>query len=136
MYALDKETGNQKWKFPLVDAIAGAFKSTVIITDGLAIAAANNKSIYAVDAKTGESKWTYIASAPIYREPVLVGKFLVAAFTDNTIMAVNVSDGQPAWSAPVRNFDGFMGRLASHQGNLERTHRNPVYSYVRSGDIP
>ena len=118
MYALDKETGNQKWKFPLVDPIAGAFKSTVILTNGMAIAAANNKSIYAVDAKTGESKWSYTATAPIYREPVLAGNLLVFGQTDNTLMAINVADGQPAWTNPTRNFDGFMGRLAAHQSNV------------------
>src|SRR5687767_7649302 len=36
IYALDKTSGNQKWKFPLVDPIEGSFKSTVILTDGLA----------------------------------------------------------------------------------------------------
>lgn len=118
MYALDKESGNQKWKFPLVDPIEGSFKSTVILTDGLAIAAANNKTIYAVDAKTGEAKWSYTASAPIYREPVLASKFLVFALSDNTLMAINVADGQPAWAQPAKVFDGFMGRLASYQNNV------------------
>ena len=118
MYALDKATGNQKWKFPLVEPIPGQFKSTVILTDGMAIAAANNKSIYAVDAKTGESKWSYTANAPLYREPVLAGNYIVFAQSDNTLMAINVADGQPAWTNPVRNFDGFMGRLASYQSNV------------------
>ncbi|MBC8065441.1 MAG: PQQ-binding-like beta-propeller repeat protein [Chlorobia bacterium] len=118
MYALDKESGNQKWKYPLVDPIEGSFKSTVILTDGLAIAAANNKTIYAVDAKTGEAKWSYVATAPIYREPVLASKFLVFALSDNTLMAINVADGQPAWAQPAKVFDGFMGRLASYQNNV------------------
>ena len=101
MYALDKQTGNQIWKFPLVDPIPGNFKSSIILTEGLAIGAANNKTIYGVDAKTGESRWSYVAPAPIYREPVLAGKFIVFGTTDNQLMAINASDGMAAWQAPV-----------------------------------
>ena len=118
MYALDKETGNQKWKFPLVDPIDGSFKSTVMLTEGMAIAAGNNKTIYGVDAKTGESRWSYVAPTPIYREPVIASKFVVFAMTDNTLMAINVSDGQPAWNAPIKVHEGFMGRLAAYQSNV------------------
>jgi outer membrane protein assembly factor BamB len=118
MYGLDKETGNQRWKFPLVDPIDGSFKSSVMLADGVAIAAADNKTIYAVDAKTGESKWSYIASAPIYREPVLAGKFVVFGLSDNTIMAINASDGQPAWKTPIKAFDGFMGKFGSYQSDF------------------
>lgn len=118
MYGLDKETGNQKWKFPLVDPIEGNFKSTVLLTDGLAIAAASNKSIYAVDAATGATKWTYVAPAPIYREPVLAGKFIAFGMTDNTLMIINASDGQPAWQTPIKVYDGFLGGLAAYQGDV------------------
>lgn len=118
MYALDKESGNQRWKYPLIDPIEGYFKSKVILTDGLAIAAASNKTIYGVDAKTGETKWTYVAPVNIYREPVLVSKFIVFGMTDNSLMAINVADGQPAWETPVRVFDGFMGKLAGYQNNV------------------
>lgn len=118
MYALDKESGNQRWKFPLVDPIEGYFKSKVILTDGMAIAAASNKTIYAVDAKTGETKWTYVAPGNIYREPVLVSKYIVFGMTDNTLMAINLTDGQQAWEQPVRVFDGFMGKLAGYQNNV------------------
>ncbi|HJP84195.1 MAG TPA: PQQ-binding-like beta-propeller repeat protein [Fimbriimonadaceae bacterium] len=118
MYALDKQTGNQIWKFPLVDPIPGTFKSSIILTEGLAIGAANNKTIYGVDAKTGESRWSYVAPAPIYREPVLAGKFIVFGTTDNQLMAINAADGMAAWQTPVKIFDGFMGKLASYQSNV------------------
>lgn len=118
MYALDKETGNQKWKFPLVDPIEGNFKSKVTVIDGLAIATGDNKTIYAVDAKTGESRWSYIATSPIYKEPVFASKFIVFGMSDNSLMAINASDGQPAWAAPIKVFDGFLGKLAAHQSNV------------------
>lgn len=118
MYALDKESGNQKWKYPLVDPIEGYFKSKVILAEGLAIAAASNKTIYAVDEKTGETKWTYVAPVNIYREPVIAGKFVVFGMTDNSLMAVNLSDGQAAWTTPVKVFDGFMGKLGAYQNNV------------------
>jgi len=118
MYALDKETGNQKWKFPLVDPIEGNFKSTVMLVDGLAIAAADNKTIYAVDAKTGEMKWSYVAPAPLFKEPVLAGKFIGFGMTDNSVMAINVADGQPAWKTPIKVFDGFLGKLSAFQGDI------------------
>ncbi|MCC7229112.1 MAG: PQQ-binding-like beta-propeller repeat protein, partial [Fimbriimonadaceae bacterium] len=62
--------------------------------------------------------WSYIASSPIYKEPVFASKFIVFGMSDNSLMAINVSDGQPAWAAPIKVFDGFLGKLAAHQSNV------------------
>lgn len=118
MFALDKESGNQKWKFPLVDPIEGNFKSSVTLVDGLAIAAADNKTIYAVDAKTGELKWSYIAPSPIYKEPVLAGKYIAFGMTDNTLFAIETATGQPAWKAPLKVFDGFLGKISAYGSDV------------------
>src|SRR5688572_10761475 len=56
IYALDKDTGNKKWQFPVSEPINGYFTSGAQMAEGLIVAAADNKNIYAVDP-SGELKW-------------------------------------------------------------------------------
>jgi outer membrane protein assembly factor BamB len=118
IYALDKETGNKKWQFPLVEAIDGQFTSGAVMSQGLLIAAADNKNIYAVDPVSGEGKWQHQALTSIIGKPVVSGKFLVYAMSDNTLMAVNLENGEAAWKAPYRVFDGIAGQIGAHDANV------------------
>jgi outer membrane protein assembly factor BamB len=118
IYALDKDSGNQRWKFPNVEPITGKFKGKPILTNGLVIAAADNKTIYAVDTNTRESKWTYVAPAPIIGDPVLADKHVVVKLSDNSLMAVDAATGQPSWNAPVRLLTGIVGQISAYQNNV------------------
>jgi outer membrane protein assembly factor BamB len=118
IYSLDKETGNRRWQYPLVDPIQGYFRSAPVLSDGILMAAADNKTIYAVDAATGSAKWQYLAPNAILGQPILVGKYLAFAMTDNTLMALDVATGAAIWQAPFRVFAGINSGMASLGNNL------------------
>src|SRR5687768_18589509 len=64
MYALDRATGNQKWKYPLAEGIPGNFRSGPLLADGTVVAAGDNRIVYGVDAGPGERKWTARSTVP------------------------------------------------------------------------
>lgn len=118
IFGLDRETGNQKWKYPQADAIQGFFRSGVLHHEGLVIAAGDNKTIYAVDGTNGEPKWQIQLQAPVVGAPVIVGKSLVVALGDNTMRAYDASTGAPIWDNGVRLFDGVQGSPIAVGGNV------------------
>lgn len=114
MFCVDRITGNRKWQYPLIEPIDGVFNSSPVAVDNLVIGTATNKYVYAVDAATGELKWTYEAPANITGNPVLAGRYVVFGVEGNQLMAVNVDDGKAAWQNTERIFAGLMGSLAAY----------------------
>jgi outer membrane protein assembly factor BamB len=118
LFALDRKSGNQRWRFPIADPIPGFFRNGLLLADDVIVAAGDNRLVYGVDAATGASKWQYPAPANVLGQPVLVGKFVVFAMTDDSLMAINASDGQPAWQQPYKIFAGIQGGIAAHGSNV------------------
>jgi outer membrane protein assembly factor BamB len=124
VFALDRATGNQKWKYPQVEGIPGYFRSAPVLAEGTIVAAGDNRLIYGVDAATGAAKWQYASEVPIVGQPVALGNIVVARFSDNSIMGIRADNGQPEWKAPngeplpYRVFDGIDGDLAVHGNTI------------------
>ncbi|MFY9234272.1 MAG: PQQ-binding-like beta-propeller repeat protein [Fimbriimonadaceae bacterium] len=154
IYAVDKETGNKKWQFPLVEPINGYFQSGLVTDGNVVIAAADNKNIYAVDAKTGEPKWQHQAIVGIMGQPVIAGSLVVYATSDNSLNAVDLATGDvPAnWEIPVKVHDGITGRIAgfgsgvlyftnnfelrSFDTNLKKTRWSLRFSVITPDAVP
>ena len=117
-YALDKDSGNQKWRFPAGEPIEGYFRAGVLKICNTIVAAADNRSIFGIDAETGASKWQYVLPVPVIGQPVVVEGNVVVALSDNSLMAVRASDGTPTWSAPYKVFDGLNRNIGSHGGSI------------------
>ena len=117
-YALDKDSGNQKWRFPVGEPIEGYFRAGVLKAGNTLVAASDNKAVFGLDATTGASKWQALLPVAIIGEPVLVQNTVVMALADNSLYALNVSDGNPVWSAAYKVFDGLYRNLGVHGGNL------------------
>jgi outer membrane protein assembly factor BamB len=118
IFGLDRTSGNQKWKYPNVDPIPGNFRYGIQHGEGSVVAAADNKVIYAVDSKTGLAKWQYLSAVPFQGSPVVVGKFLVVGLNDNSLIALNMDNGQQAWQNPYRISTGLVGALATNGNNV------------------
>lgn len=119
-FALDKASGNQKWRFPLVDPIDGFFIGAPVNINGTLIMTADNRKVYGVDANTGQEKWTYLSQQAIVGAAVKAGKYVVVAKNDNSIMALDPDTGAPAWiddetkeERPVKMLYGITGSLTS-----------------------
>ncbi len=118
MYALEKASGNQIWRFPVGEPLTGNFRSGAILAAGNLVAAADDKSIYAVDAATGKLKWQYNSPDVVYGTPVAVKDLVVFATSGNKLNALNATTGAPAWTEPYKIGAQVMGSLSAWQDYL------------------
>ncbi len=124
-FALDKATGNQKWRFPLVDPIDGYFIGNPVMVGGTLIVSADNRKVYGLDPATGQERWTYVAQQPIVGAAISVGKYVVVSETNSTIMAIDPDTGAPAWKddathaeSPVAMLHPITGPLVANGDNV------------------
>lgn len=111
LYALNREDGNQKWRFPVANFLDTNFKGTPALGGGLVVAATDNRSIYALDAKTGQKVWTYIAPTSVIGSPQISGNLVLFQMTDG-VMAITLDKGEPFYKTPIYLKDGIQGSFA------------------------
>ncbi len=118
VFSIDKETGNLKWRFPQVDPIEGAFRSSPILSGGVLVIAGDNKIVYGVNPENGQLKWSHPSAQPVYGQPVAVGSAIVFATSDNKLNAINAADGTAVWSTPYSVHDGLTGSLTGWNNSV------------------
>jgi outer membrane protein assembly factor BamB len=118
MYCLERETGNQVWRFPAGEPLQANFTTGASLSGDLLIAAASDKSVYAVNVKTGEMAWQYVAPDSVFSRPVVAGNAVVFGLASNQLIALSVQTGQPVWDAPYAPSAGIYDSLASWQNNV------------------
>ncbi len=118
VFALDRATGNQKWRYPLLDPIDGVVLGTPAFVDGTLVVTADNKHVYGVDAATGQEKWQYTATDNIIGPAVIAGKYAVIAQRDNSLMALDPATGTPEWKSPVKMLYGINGQIYGSGDNV------------------
>lgn len=142
IYCLEKATGNLKWRYPAGEAIAGAFTFGCVLSHGKVIAAANEKSLFAVDAKTGELAWQHINADAITTNVVVSGEYAAFGSGNSKLMSVSIQDGKPAWSVTVADglhptiqaapdgvvFSTARGRLVNYNGGAGRANWEQKFS--------
>ena len=111
MYALNRVDGNQKWRYPVASYLEANLKGTPALGGGLVVAASENRTLYAVDAKTGVKAWSYISPASIIGSP-LISKNLVLFQMADGIMAVTLDKGEPFYKTPIFLKDGIQGSFS------------------------
>lgn len=127
---IDRETGNLRFRFPAVDPIPGVFRSSpVLASNGIIVAAGDNKIVYGFDAVTGDLKWSFNLPGGLFGQPVAVGKFVVCAQSDNKLVAIDAETGQAGWQNPFNIIDGINGQMAAYRNSVVLfTNRNEVLS--------
>lgn len=118
VFALDRETGNQKWKFPMIDPIDGNFLGNPILIGDTLIASADNRKVYGVDAATGQQKWVFRSKDAILGKPAPVGKYFAIATRAGAVLVLDPTNGTPIWTdpstnepLPVRLLNGIQGQI-------------------------
>ncbi len=117
MYAIERDSGNQRWRYPSGEPVAGNFRSGLLLAGDLVVGIADNKTMYAVEASSGNLKWTYNLEENLVGTPVIAGPYVVFA-AGGALNAVKLSDGQSAWQSPQRIFDGIQGGLSAYLDNV------------------
>lgn len=123
IYALEKETGNQVWRWP-ADGIQGNFNRGTLITGDAVVAAADNRMVYAFEAATGKPLWEFTMPGGLASNPVVAGGFVILPMGDDTLVALNATDGKEAWAKPMKIESGILGRLASSGNDVFLTTSN------------
>ena len=118
VFSLDKDSANLKWRFPALDPIDGVFRSAPVLAGGTLVIAGDNKLIYGVDPVTGQLKWSHPTPSPVYGQPVVVGKFVVFALSENQLLAIKPEDGTEAWTKPYNIYDGIQGTLGVYHSDV------------------
>lgn len=108
--ALNLKNGKHLWQNELKAKIGG-FKDSKSRASGLAVdkdmlfATTGFGGIYAMDAKTGQSKWRRIMESPIRIAPTVTSQMLIVQTVDNNIYALDKTNGQELWRFGVAHED-------------------------------
>jgi outer membrane protein assembly factor BamB len=118
MYCLERSSGNQVWRYPAGEPLQANFVTGAVVSGDLMIAAADDKSVYAVNAKTGEKVWQYVAADSVFTRPVVAGNVVVFGTASNQLIAVNAANGQPVWSEPYRPTGNIYDSMVAWQNSV------------------
>ncbi|MBX3112310.1 MAG: PQQ-binding-like beta-propeller repeat protein [Fimbriimonadaceae bacterium] len=100
MYGIDRHSGNQLWRFPSGEPIAGVFRTGCVLANGVLVAISDDRQMYAVDVATGAKKWQVPLGDTVVATPVVAGDYVVVGTTRNDLYAYQLADGKPFWSKP------------------------------------
>lgn len=133
IYGLDKSTGNQLWRFPAAEPLEGNFRNGAAMGKGLIVAAADNKTVYAVDMATGALKWQYLAQGNIVGAPKVAGDHVVVATSPGSIMSLKVENGAPEWDKPIEMKGNIYPNMSVFQDNVIVLTNTPSIASISPG---
>jgi outer membrane protein assembly factor BamB len=100
-YALDRQTGQEKWRFK----IRGGVASSPLIAGGLVYFGSEDQHLYAVDSQTGQEKWRFKTEDGVWGSPAMAdgvvyfggGCYECTESEDRHLYAVDSQTGQELW---------------------------------------
>lgn len=120
VYAVDRETGNTKWKYPNGAPSPGIFRRSPILVNGILCVYNDQREVYGLNPNTGDLKWIYQAPFPISSQIVGAGNNVAFSMDGGTMMAVDTGNGQSIYKnkdtgaeEPYRSLDGIRGPVYS-----------------------
>ncbi len=111
MYALDASKLEPIWKNPI--SSAGLLLDPVLIGKDTLLAGGIGETLYALDPRTGDQKWSFEADSWFWGRPLVDGATIYIPNLDGHVYALNLSDGTEKWSfeakAAVRSSPALVG---------------------------
>ena len=100
-YALDLQTGREKWHFET----GGAVVSSPLVADGVVYFGSEDQHLYALDSRTGREKWRFQTEGAVWSSPALsngvlyVGAGCLACDSSESrhLYAIDSQTGQELW---------------------------------------
>ena len=92
------------------------YYSSAAVTDELAILGGRDKSVHAIDLKTGEARWTKSFRGRIDASPIVVGDRVYVADKAGKLLALALADGKTVWEFDTG--DAFAASPAIGGGHL------------------
>ncbi|MCG8416554.1 MAG: PQQ-binding-like beta-propeller repeat protein [Proteobacteria bacterium] len=113
--ALDAHTGEELWRHQTGFSVRGA----PAVARGIAVIAANNGTVHAVDAVTGDVRWTFQLGAihppaytSLYTSPTIVDSVVYIGIR-RELVALDIETGEPIWTTVPSPTEGIWGTHAA-----------------------
>jgi outer membrane protein assembly factor BamB len=110
LYAVDRATGEMKWRYPSGDEAASTIRSTPTYSDGVIYIGANDGYFYALDAETGSQKWVFRTTGSVRSHPVVIKTsptdpgIVIFGSDDDILYAINTA-GELQWKYSLARDD-------------------------------
>jgi len=111
VYAVDVNTGSEKWRYPQsANSRINFYANPVLTLDGQQLLVASYDSyLYSIDPSTGTQKWSYKTSNRLIAAPLVTQDMIYQPSSDHSIYALNLSGtlvwkaktGAPIWATPT-----------------------------------
>ncbi len=113
VYAIDRETGNTKWKYPNGAPSPGIFRKAPILVNGVLCVYNDQREVYGINPQNGELKWLYQAPYAITSQIVGVGNNVAFPMEGGNLMSVDTVSGNALYDSPLKVLDGIRGPVYS-----------------------
>lgn len=124
LHALDLPTGKLRWRYPAAPAtqatsgqVRVGAQASPTAAGGLVLFGDTGGTLHAVDAVTGEPRWTATTAAAI-KAPAAVADGLAIVVDESGIVYAFAADGRPAWVSDVAGGQPVLGGLAVRDGTV------------------
>jgi outer membrane protein assembly factor BamB len=94
VYALDANTGLQKWTFLTGNRV----ESSPTVVNGVLYVGSQDGNVYALDANTGQKKWSFTTGGGVDSSPLVLNGVLYVGSDDHNVYALDANTGQKKWS--------------------------------------
>ena len=101
LYALDRQSGQQKWR---VDhEVSWVISSPAIFNGTVLTGTSDGRFVQAVDLNTGREKWRFKATETVWSSPALCDSVVYFGDGGGTVFAINQRDGVEKWRFKSRD---------------------------------
>lgn len=116
VYAVDMQTGEMKWRYPVDTSLGGMVRGAPAVHKGLVYFGAGDGNLYCLSADTGTFQWAYQTRGAIRCPPVVADDVIYVGSDDNSIYAIHAGSGEAAWIRPFTARDDMAVGVAVGSG--------------------
>jgi outer membrane protein assembly factor BamB len=118
VYAVDLQTGNLKWKYPMDVPLTGMVKGTPAIADDQIYFGTGDSKLYCLDAQNGTFQWFFETRGGVRCPPFIQDGILYFGSDDNSIYTIDAANGDTIWARPFTARDDFAVGIAVGAGMI------------------
>lgn len=93
LYALDLDSGQEKWRFKT----DGAVHVRPALAEGLICVGSGDHNLYCLEAESGKERWRFKTGGQVFSSPTTDSGVVYFGSADNYVYAVSLATGQLSW---------------------------------------
>lgn len=141
VYALDAETGTERWVFPTADSVT----TPPAVGDGTVYAGSYDGHVYAIDAETGEERWKFDTAQRVFSSPTVHGSHVFVGSESFYLYALAAETGEEQWrldtggivdiSPAVHSGTVYLGTRIGTVTSLDAATGDTIWEFTPSADV-